>query len=106
MEVLLDGPAEETLDTDGRNLGGVLSPTRPWSRVHAHLAALAGNAAVMVTGGLVATHHTWLILFEVAGYVPWERGRGGGVTNMGRLSTIGTTVTQKGVEGCGGMWGL
>lgn len=35
-----------------------------------HLAALAGNAAVVVTCGLVATHHTWLILFEVAGNVP------------------------------------
>lgn len=37
----------------------------------AYLAALAGNAAVVVTRGLVGTHHTWLILFEVAGYVPW-----------------------------------
>lgn len=36
----------------------------------AYLAALAGNAAVVVTCGLVATHHTWLILFEVAGDVP------------------------------------
>lgn len=35
-----------------------------------YLAALAGNAAVVVTRGLVATHHTWLILFEVAGNVP------------------------------------
>lgn len=35
-----------------------------------YLAALAGNAAVVVTCGLVATHHTWLILFEVAGNVP------------------------------------
>lgn len=38
-----------------------------------YLAALAGNAAVVVTRGLVATHHTWLILFEVAGNVPWKR---------------------------------
>lgn len=36
----------------------------------AYLAALAGNAAVVVTCGLVATHHAWLILFEVAGDVP------------------------------------
>lgn len=35
-----------------------------------YLAALAGNAAVVVTRGLVTTHHTWLILFEVAGNVP------------------------------------
>lgn len=38
--------------------------------VRAYLAALAGNAAVVVTCGLVTTHHTWLILFEVAGDVP------------------------------------
>lgn len=42
-----------------------------------YLAALAGNAAVVVTRGLVTTHHTWLILFEVAGDVPWERGKPG-----------------------------
>lgn len=35
-----------------------------------YLAALAGNAAVVVTRGLVTTHHTWLILFEVAGDIP------------------------------------
>lgn len=62
-----------------RGGGGVMTSEQKTlgkhSRANAHLAALAGNAAIMVTCGLVATHHTRLILFEVAGYVPWGGGR-------------------------------
>ena len=35
-----------------------------------HLAALTGDAAVMVASGLVSTHHTRFILFQIAGDVP------------------------------------
>lgn len=38
-----------------------------------YLASLTGDAAVVVPGGLVPTHHTWLIFLQVAGDVPWNR---------------------------------
>lgn len=49
-----------------------------------YLAALTGDAAVVVPSRLVPTHYTWLVLLQVAGDVPWNRdaksyrrGRGG-----------------------------
>lgn len=48
-----------------------------------YLAALTRDAAVVVAGRFIPAHHTWLILFQVAGDVPWNRDtksyrRGGG----------------------------
>lgn len=41
--------------------------------VELYLAAFTGDAAVVVPSGLVPTHHTGLILLQVAGDVPCNR---------------------------------
>lgn len=37
-----------------------------------YLTALAGDAAVVIAGRFVPTHHTWLILLQIAGDVPYH----------------------------------
>ena len=74
MQVLLDGPTEKAL---GWGRGG--HGETPWSRrtppppqpTNPHLAALAGDAAVVVAGGFVPAHHALFIFVQVARDVPW-----------------------------------
>lgn len=57
-----------------------------------YLAAFTGDAAVVVPSGLVPTHHTGLILLQVAGDVPcnrdtksYRRGEKGGGRGRGQV---------------------